>query len=62
MQTVAIRFVQVDAEVDSLGPVGNVIPYLVRRLQENRDIMGGTQVERQLMWSELKRRNFGLTK
>jgi len=44
------------------GPVSNVIPYLVRRLQENRDIMGGTQVERQLMWSELKRRNFGLSK
>src|SRR4051812_41999241 len=38
------------------GPVRSVIPYLTRRLQENQDVLGGTQLERQLLWLELKRR------
>jgi len=42
------------------GPVKAVIPYLTRRLQENRDILGGTMVERHLIWKELKNRHFGL--
>jgi proline dehydrogenase len=42
------------------GPMDSVMPYLVRRLQENRDIMGGTQLERHLLWTELKRRKFVL--
>jgi len=42
------------------GPIDNVLKYLTRRLQENKDIMGGTQIERQMMWAEFKRR-FGFS-
>eukprot|EP00741_Cyanophora_paradoxa_P009691 tig00001600_g9389.t1 len=38
------------------GPVGDVIPYLLRRIQENKDVLGGTQLERNLIHAELKRR------
>jgi proline dehydrogenase len=38
------------------GPVDEVMPYLVRRLVENKGVMGSTKQERDLMWQELQRR------
>ncbi|KAL6060630.1 proline dehydrogenase [Balamuthia mandrillaris] len=38
------------------GPIRNVMPYLVRRMQENSSIFGGIQRERALMRKELRRR------
>jgi proline dehydrogenase len=38
------------------GPLENVMPYLIRRVQENSSVLGGTARERQLIWHELKRR------
>jgi hypothetical protein len=32
------------------------MPYLLRRLEENSDIMGVVGKQRQMIWSELKRR------
>jgi proline dehydrogenase len=43
------------------GPVSVVMPYLLRRLQENKDIMAGAQYERQLLYTELQRRAGGLS-
>jgi len=38
------------------GEIKTVTGYLTRRLQENRDVLGGTMIERQLLWTELLRR------
>ncbi|KAL6067637.1 Proline dehydrogenase [Balamuthia mandrillaris] len=40
------------------GPVKEVMPYLIRRAEENSDILGGVQKERRMLWEELKRRKF----
>ncbi|KAG2195926.1 hypothetical protein INT47_002699 [Mucor saturninus] len=41
------------------GMIDEVIPYLLRRAQENSSVLGGVAVERQLMWDELKGRLTG---
>jgi proline dehydrogenase len=38
------------------GPVENVIPYLLRRAQENNAVLGGNTEDVQRLWSELKLR------
>eukprot|EP00002_Diphylleia_rotans_P023935 TRINITY_DN471_c0_g1_i1.p1 TRINITY_DN471_c0_g1~~TRINITY_DN471_c0_g1_i1.p1 ORF type:complete len:466 (+),score=100.79 TRINITY_DN471_c0_g1_i1:51-1448(+) len=38
------------------GPIREVIPYLLRRLEENSNILGGSAKERKLLWKELIRR------
>jgi len=38
------------------GPVGEVIPYLTRRMQENKGLIGRTQTERTLLSREVRRR------
>jgi len=38
------------------GPVKEVMPYLLRRLEENSDIMGAVGKQRLMIWTELKRR------
>lgn len=38
------------------GPVAEVMPYLVRRAQENSDMLGGASVDRVMFAKELKRR------
>jgi proline dehydrogenase len=38
------------------GPLHEVLPYLVRRAQENRGILGGSMRERDVLYEELKRR------
>ncbi|GJJ73730.1 proline dehydrogenase [Entomortierella parvispora] len=38
------------------GPIHHVIPYLIRRAQENASVLGGVTVERNLLWAELKSR------
>ena len=38
------------------GPVKEVMPYLLRRLEENSDTMGAVGKQRLMIWTELKRR------
>ncbi|KAG0376451.1 hypothetical protein BGX24_007736 [Mortierella sp. AD032] len=38
------------------GPIHHVIPYLIRRAQENASVLGGVAVERSLLWEELRSR------
>ncbi|KAG0068969.1 hypothetical protein BGZ89_003765 [Linnemannia elongata] len=38
------------------GPIHHVIPYLIRRAQENASVLGGVAVERTLLWEELRSR------
>lgn len=38
------------------GPIHEVLPYLVRRAQENSDFLGGVTKERSMLFSELLRR------
>uniref|UniRef100_A0A6B2L295 Proline dehydrogenase n=1 Tax=Arcella intermedia TaxID=1963864 RepID=A0A6B2L295_9EUKA len=45
------------------GPVKEVVPYLIRRAQENSNILGGVSTELKMLSSELKRRlTFGFWK
>jgi proline dehydrogenase len=41
------------------GPVRDVMPYLIRRAQENTSVAGQTGRELTLIKSEIKRRNLG---
>lgn len=38
------------------GKISDVMPYLIRRMQENSSVLGGTQRERELLQRELDRR------
>ncbi|CAN0492022.1 unnamed protein product, partial [Hapterophycus canaliculatus] len=41
------------------GKVGETIPYLLRRAQENSAMLGGASHERGLLVKEIRRRIFG---
>uniref|UniRef100_A0AAV1VBL8 Proline dehydrogenase n=1 Tax=Peronospora matthiolae TaxID=2874970 RepID=A0AAV1VBL8_9STRA len=41
------------------GPIREVLPYLIRRAQENSGLMSGAQLEMRMLSSEIKRRMFG---
>eukprot|EP01041_Mallomonas_annulata_P012910 gene12911-27236_t len=43
----------------SFGPFDELLPWLLRRMQENQDIFGAVQLDRALMIKELRRRIFG---
>ncbi|KAF9949408.1 hypothetical protein BGZ70_001798 [Mortierella alpina] len=44
------------------GPIHHVIPYLIRRAQENTSVLGGVALERALIWEELKLRFLAYTR
>ena len=41
------------------GTFGEVMPWMLRRLDENADLLGATAAQRTLLWSELRRRARG---
>ncbi|KAG6948270.1 hypothetical protein JG688_00015198 [Phytophthora aleatoria] len=41
------------------GPIHEVLPYLIRRAQENSGLMGGAQLEMRMLSTEIKRRMLG---
>ncbi|KAE9335905.1 Proline dehydrogenase 1 [Phytophthora rubi] len=41
------------------GPIHEVLPYLIRRAQENSGLMSGAQLEMRMLRTEIKRRMFG---
>lgn len=41
------------------GDFDQVLPWMLRRLQENQDVLGAAARERSLLWRELRRRWFG---
>lgn len=41
------------------GPIHEVLPYLIRRAQENSDLLGGVAAERGMLFRELLRRLVG---
>lgn len=41
------------------GEVHEVIPYLIRRAQENSGVLGAVTTEHRLLWDELKGRLWG---
>jgi hypothetical protein len=41
------------------GDFDQVLPWMLRRLQENQDVLGAAARERSLLWRELRRRRFG---
>ncbi|KAF1772282.1 FAD-linked oxidoreductase-like [Phytophthora cactorum] len=41
------------------GPIHEVLPYLIRRAQENSGLMSGAQLEMRMLSTEIKRRMFG---
>ena len=43
-------------KVTPYGPLEEVLPYLIRRAQENADVLDRATKERQLVWTELMRR------
>jgi proline dehydrogenase len=45
-----------DLQYVPYGPVLEVVPYLIRRAEENSDILGGVGKERRMLWNEFKRR------
>ncbi|XP_073526408.1 uncharacterized protein [Phyllobates terribilis] len=40
----------------TFGPIEEVMPYLLRRAEENRGVLSSSALDRMLMWNELKRR------
>ena len=46
------------------GSLNEVLPYLVRRAEENRGMLGGSILEREALYDEIKRRiarRFGIS-
>lgn len=41
------------------GPIRKVLPYLIRRAQENSSLLSGAQLEMRMLRTEIKRRIFG---